>query len=297
MLRMKLGHFFAIIQVMGEKTVIIFGVSGFVGSNLAEILGSGYKIVGTYYKNRVSIPNALTIPCNVLNKDEVLPILFTFRPDVAIYCASASSLLECSENEASVNAVNTTGIFNVMEGCQRYHIQVCYISSNYVFAGKKKIYRETDTPDANTIYGKNQGTIEFYLQKTGLNYTIFRVCRMYGMGINPYRLNFFEYLQKMFNMKESVDCDHRFYQGFLDIHYLATILRLCFEEKVSNRLFQVSSSDIIALIMNLLKSIVRSFLIPPPHPLCKRYGGGCHLSRTGGEAKMGIFTICWICPI
>ena len=236
------------VKVMGKKnskkTIVIFGVSGFVGSNLAEILGVDYRVIGTYFRNPVNIPNALTVSCNVLNKEEILLILFTFRPDIAVYCASTSSLLECSEDETVTNAINTVGIFNVMEGCQRYHTQVCYISSNYVFSGKDKIYTETDVPEPNTIYGKSQSTIEFYLQKVGLNYTIFRICKMYGIGISPYRLNWFEYLQKMFDLNEHIDCDDYIHIGFLDIHYFAMILKLCFKENTTNRLFQISSSDI-----------------------------------------------------
>ena len=227
-----------------EKTVVIFGISGFVGSGLAEILSDDYRVIGTYFKNPVKIPNALTVPCNVLNKEEILPILFTFRPDIAIFCVGPSSFWEYSRDKALLDAINTVGIFNVIEGCQRYHVQVCYISSNYVFSGQDKFYTETDTPDANTVYGKSQSTIEFYLQKTGLNYTIFRVCRMYGAGINPCRLNWIEYLQEKFGSNKSVECDDHVYLGFLDIHYLAMILRLCFRENVTNRLFQISSSDV-----------------------------------------------------
>ena len=227
-----------------KKTIVIFGVSGFVGSNLAEILGANYRVIGTYFKNQVSIPNALTLPCNVLNKEEVFLILLTFRPDVAVYCASSSSLLDCSENEITINAINTVGVFNVMEGCQRYQAQVCYLSSSYVFSGKNKIYTETDTPESNTVYGKNQSTIEFYLQKAGLNYTIFRICNMYGRGISPFRLNWVEHLQKMFSANEGLDCDNFIHLGFLDIHYFAMVLDLCFRENVTNRLFQISSSDI-----------------------------------------------------
>ena len=227
-----------------EKTVIIFGVSGFVGSNLAEIFSSDYKVIGTYFKNKVSIPNVLTMPCNVLKKDETVSILFTFKPDIAIYCASVSSLLECSEDDESVKAVNTVGIFNVMDGCQRHHSQVCYISSCHVFSGKKKMYMETDILNANTFYGKNQSTVEFYLQKAGLNYTIFRVSKMYGLGLNPFHLNWFEYLKKMFSMKKHINCDNYIHIGFIDIYYLAMVLRMCFRENAVNRIFQVSSSDI-----------------------------------------------------
>ena len=213
-------------------------------SNLAEIFSSDYKVIGTYFKNKVDIPNVLTVACNVLKKEETGTILFTFKPDIAIYCASVSSLLDCPEDDESVKAINTVGIFNVMDGCQRYQSQVCYISSCHVFAGKKKIYMETDMLNANTAYGKNQSMVEFYLQKAGLNYTIFRVCKMYGIGIHPFYLNWFEYLQKMFSMKKSISCDNSIHVGFIDIHYLAMILRMCFRENAVNRLFQISSSDI-----------------------------------------------------
>ena len=226
-----------------QKTVVIFGVSSFIGSNLAEIFSADYKVIGTYFRNPVSIPDVLTLPCNIINKEEVLMVLFAFRPDIALYCVGTSSLLESARDEAEINTINTAGVFNVIEGCQRYHAQICYISSNYVFSGKNIIYRETDTPEPNTIYGKNHSMIEFYLQKSGLNYTIFRVSKVYGIGINPYRLNWFEYLQKMFGMNASVNCDDYIHLGFIDIHYLATVLKLCFNENATNRLFQISSSD------------------------------------------------------
>lgn len=227
-----------------EKTVVIFGVSGFIGSNLAEFFSSDYKVVGTYHKNKVSFPNILTLPCNVINKEEVLLILFTFKPDIAIYCVGVSSLIECSKEEEMANALNTVGLFNVTEGCQRYQIQICYISSNYVFAGEKKEYMEMDTPDSNTIYGKTQSTVEFYIQKTGLSYILFRVCRMYGRGVNPLKYNWFEYLQRSLKKNIGVVCDNYMHVGFLDIYYLAMILKICFGRGIINRLFQVSSQDI-----------------------------------------------------
>ena len=231
------------VERVPQKTVIIFGVSGFVGSNLAEIFSSEYKVIGTYFKNKVDIPNVLTVSCNVLKKEETELLLHTFRPDIAIYCANASSLLECSEDDESVKAISTVGIFNVMEGCQRYHSQVCYISSCHVFAGKKKMYMETDMLNANTAYGKHQSTIEYYLQKAGLNYMIFRASRLYGVDIHPFRFNWFEYLQKMFSIKKHINCDNAIHIGFIDIHYLAMVLRMCFRENTFNRLFQVSSRD------------------------------------------------------
>ncbi|PJB53787.1 MAG: hypothetical protein CO099_05215, partial [Bdellovibrio sp. CG_4_9_14_3_um_filter_39_7] len=74
-----------------RKTILIFGVSSFVGSNLAEYLKKDYRVVGTYNKNPVQIPGVLTLPCDVLSKDEVQLILFATKPDITIYAVGLSS--------------------------------------------------------------------------------------------------------------------------------------------------------------------------------------------------------------
>lgn len=163
----------------------MFGASSFVGSNLIEFFKKDFKVIGTYHKTYVSIPEVLTVPCDVLNKDEVQLILFAFKPDITIYCVGVSSIVECAKSSDLADALNTSGLFNVAEYCQRYKSQICYISSGYVFGGERKNYIEMDIPDATTVYGKTQAAAEFYIQKTSLNYVIFRACNLYGRGINP----------------------------------------------------------------------------------------------------------------
>jgi len=226
------------------KTIVIFGVSSFIGSNLAEFLKKDYKVIGTYAKNAVRIDGVLSISCDVLMKEEVQFILFAFKPDYVIYCAGVSSIVDCHKNEDLADALNTSGLFNVSEYCQRYKAQICYISSGFIFAGEKKNYYEMDIPDALTTYGNTQAAAEFYIQKTSLNYIVYRCCRLYGRSINPVRPNWFENLQREFLLNNSLAMDDFVYTGFLDVYYLAMVLKMNFDKGVSNRLFQVSSSDI-----------------------------------------------------
>ncbi len=226
------------------KTIVIFGVSSFIGSNLAEFFKKDYKVVGTYYKNSVRINGVLTIPCDVLAKEEVQLVLFAFKPDYVIYCAGVSSIVDCNKYEDLADALNTNGLFNVSEYCQRYKAQICYISSGFIFAGEKKNYYEMDIPDALTTYGKTQAAAEFYIQKTSLNYLVYRCCRLYGRSINPIRPNWFENLQRELLLNNSLGMDDFVNTGFLDVYYLGMILKMNFDKGVSNRLFQISSSDI-----------------------------------------------------
>lgn len=227
-----------------RKTVVIFGVSSFIGSNLAEFLKRDYKVVGTYHKNSVRIPGVLSIPCDVLAKEEVQLTLFAFKPDFVIYCAGASSIIDCHKNEELADALNTSGLFNVAEYCQRYKAQICYISSGFIFAGQKKNYFEMDIPDALTGYGKTQAAAEFYIQKTSLNYVLFRCCRLYGRSMVAQRPTWFQNFQRKIVQNKSLSMDDFIHTGFLDVYYLGLLIKMCFDRKVTNRLFQVSSTDI-----------------------------------------------------
>lgn len=226
-----------------KKTILIIGVSSFIGSNLAEYFKNKYRVVGTYRENAVSIKGVLTVPCNVLEKDEIQLILFAFKPDITIYCAGLSSLTDCANSEAKADSLNTVGLFNVAEYCQRYKSQVVAISCGYVFGGENKEYQEMDIPDSSTVFGKTKASAEFYIQKTSLNYLIFRCCPLYGRSLNPHQMTFFEKIQRKMKRNENVELDGYVYTGFLDVYYLAILMDLCFDRGVTNRLYQVSSRD------------------------------------------------------
>ena len=228
-----------------QKTILIFGVSSFVGSNLAEFLKHDYKVIGTYNKTPVFIPGVLTIPCDVLNKDEIQLVVFAFKPDITIYSVGLSSVEDCSQRETIAEALNTNGLFNVTESCERNKSQVCYISSSHVFDGLKKKYSEVDIPNALTDYGRTQASSEFYIQKNSLNYIVFRTCPLYGRSFNHNKNTWFEKLEYKIAQGKKLVADNIVYTGFLDIYYLAMVMRLCFNEGYNNRLFQVSTTDIM----------------------------------------------------
>lgn len=229
--------------IIKRKTVLIFGISSFVGSSLAEFFSRDYRVVGTYHKAHITIPGVLMLPCDVLAKEEVQLVLFATKPDITIYCVGMSSIIDCALDEERADALNTSGLFNVTEYCQRYKSQIIYISSNFVFAGEDKQYLEMDIPDPNTMYGKTQASAEFYIQKTSLNYLVFRVCRLYGRGINGTKETFFEKFQRLINERANIEIDDYVSTGFLDVYYLGMIIKLAIEKGIQNRLFQISSHD------------------------------------------------------
>lgn len=227
-----------------RKTVLIFGISSFVGSNLAEFLKKYYRVVGTFRHFPVTFPDIVTMNCDVLNRNAVQTAIYTFRPDLTIYCIGISSIKDCDRSEKISNALNTVGLFNVANYTERYGSKLCYLSSAYVFSGANQVYSENDGPDPLTVYGKTKASAEFFIQKNCLNYLIFRCSNFYGRSINPRQSTNFEILQNKMLRGETVSCDSNIHTGFLDIMYLAQIIKLATDADITNRLFQLCSADI-----------------------------------------------------
>lgn len=228
-----------------KKTILIFGISSSVGSSLAEYLKRYFKVAGTTHATPVKIQGVPVMTCDVLKRDEVQLAMYTFRPDYAIYAAGLSSIMDCAEAKNLADALNAGGLYNVSESCQRFKAQLIYLSSSYVFMGEDKYYVENDIPDPITMMGKTKAAAEFYIQRTSLNYLIFRCCQLYGRGYHPLSLTFFERLQRSIQKGQSLLCDNYMHVGFLDVMYLAMIIRLSLEKENSNRLFQINSSDVL----------------------------------------------------
>lgn len=232
------------LKVKSRKTILIIGVNSFVGSNLAEFFKKDFRVVGTYFSKNIPQQGTLTLPCNVINKEEVQLVMYAFKPDFVIYCAGVSSVKLSHDTPNLCDALNSAGLYNVAELAPRYGARVVYISNHYVFSGELKTYSEMDNPDVRTHYGKALASSEFYLQKSSLNYLIIRACKLYGRGISSLRYPFFELLQKNFKANQSNAFDDSLKQGYIDIYYLAMILKMCIDKNISNRLLHFSTQDV-----------------------------------------------------
>ena len=229
---------------MSKKTILIFGISGFIGSNLANILKYENRVIGTYFGNQTKIDGVLTFRCDLLNKNDVKLLMLTFSPNIVIYAAGAPGINECADNEDYADALNTGGLVNVLEFTQRCNSQLFFISTAHVFSGANKLFSELDRPDPNTVFGKTMAGAEFYIHKNCLNYKIIRSCNLYGRS-NGYKESFFEKMQRSFLKGESKVYDNRIKFGFLDVHYLGFIVKELLSINVKNRVFQLSSSDVM----------------------------------------------------
>ncbi len=222
---------------------MIFGISSFVGSNLAEVLKDEFRIVGTYHKTPVSISGVTCYPCDVLKKDYVAKLLAIVKPDFTIYAVGLSSLTECKLRPKLSDALNSNGAANVCSSSERVRSKFVLLSSGFVHSGDDQLFSEGDTPFSSTAYGTSLSSTEFYVQRSCLNYLILRCGILYGRSFSSAHGNWFEYLEKSLARGEKFTADDSVKSGFLDVQIVGKILKKALIDNVTNRLMHVSSGD------------------------------------------------------
>jgi dTDP-4-dehydrorhamnose reductase len=120
------------------------------------------------------------------------------------------------------------------------------LSSGFVHGGENLTYTEGDTPFPVCAFGNSLSSAEFYVQRSCLNYLIFRCGVIYGRSFRTQHPNWFEYLERSLARGEKFVVDDSVRTGFLDVKIVAEILKKALNENVTNRLLQVSSSDVMS---------------------------------------------------
>lgn len=232
--------------IKGRKTIFIFGLSSFMGSNLAEIFKKRYRVVGTYHKTPVDIEDVLAIPCDVNDKDSVRKLIYLYKPDYTFYAIGLSSLKDCQASPKLAEALNTAGVFNVTNATERYNSRFIYFSSSYVFSGENTEFIEHDTPTPSSIYGSTVTSAEFYIQKSCLNYLILRCPSLIGRTYHPLDVSFVEAIERNSIQNKKITSDSVVYTGFVDFYTLADCLDKALRIGISNRVLQICSSDVMS---------------------------------------------------
>lgn len=126
-----------------DKTLLIFGISGFVGPYLAkEFFDAGYNVIGSdIVEPSFDIFPFSFVKTNILNACEVKKTIESIKPDLIINLAAISSVGQSWEMPQTTIEINTIGALNILE-----------VSKNIcprpvvMFVGSSEEYGPSDAP-------------------------------------------------------------------------------------------------------------------------------------------------------
>jgi UDP-4-amino-4,6-dideoxy-N-acetyl-beta-L-altrosamine transaminase/dTDP-4-dehydrorhamnose reductase len=136
--------------------MLITGVSGLLGSNLAYYFKDRYDILGTYLRNSVLISGISCAKCDVTVSSDVNYIVSEFDPEIIIHCASLTDIDSCEKNKTATENVNIFGTKNIVSSILKDECKIIYISTDAVYDGLKGDFSESDKVRPQNYYGMSK---------------------------------------------------------------------------------------------------------------------------------------------
>jgi len=150
--------------------IVVIGSNGQLGSDLVKSLQDRHEVIALRHSDiEVTDYNS----CAVLKKH---------NPDVVINTAAFHKTDQCEEEPLKAFQVNAIGALNVAKTCSETGATSVYISTDYVFDGKKdNPYTENDSPNPINTYGISKLAGELYTKQNPRHY-IMRVASLFGVA-------------------------------------------------------------------------------------------------------------------
>jgi dTDP-4-dehydrorhamnose reductase len=176
-------------------TILITGVSGFLGWNLAQRLKHRYRVYGTYFDHPVDLDPGETLAFDFGNLDKIRKFCNAIQPKAIIHTVALSDADYCETHHKEALTLNTLATRELARVASFLQIQLIYISTDLVFNGETGMYSEADFPIPLSYYAKTKRLGELEIGNYCNYYVTLRLSLLYGRG-NGQNQSFFEKMEQ-----------------------------------------------------------------------------------------------------
>ena len=144
--------------------VLVFGAGGMLGNTVIRVLSemTAWRVFGTLRSDggkkffRAQIADNLITGVDVEQQDSLLRAFTHARPTIVVNCIGLIKQLTDVNDPMRVIPINTVLPHRLATLCNLTNARLIHISTDCVFSGDKGLYRESDFPDAQDLYGRSK---------------------------------------------------------------------------------------------------------------------------------------------
>lgn len=221
---------------------LITGASGLLGNRLAELATqSGHEVYSLYNSHPCVFGNP--IQGDITDRGALLKIFADTTPEVVIHTASITDVDLCEVNPELAMKVNGAATGSVSKSCEETGSYLIYVSTDYVFDGKRGDYSEEDKPAPINVYGSSKLRGEEEMARNCSRGCIARTSVIYGWG-RSYRANFATWVYEKLRANEQVGVvTDQFASPTLNTHLARMLLEVA-ERRICGTLHLAGSTRI-----------------------------------------------------
>jgi dTDP-4-dehydrorhamnose reductase len=156
---------------MDEMRILVTGARGMLGTDLVCVCEEkGHEVFATDVDE-----------LDITRLDFLHKMLGDICPDVVVNCAAYTDVDRAEEEREKAFLINGEGVKNLALVCRDLDIDLCHISTDYVFDGTKKgPYTPDDPPNPINAYGQSKLAGEKHIQDIADKFYIVRSSWLYG---------------------------------------------------------------------------------------------------------------------
>ena len=109
------------------------------------------------------------------------------QPDVVAHLAAMADVGACEREPERATAVNVAATAAIAGLCQQYGARLVFVSTEYVFDGRRGFYREDEHPSPTTVYGRTKWEAEQEVARLAPRGSIVRTSIVYGWPLQAHR--------------------------------------------------------------------------------------------------------------
>jgi len=170
-----------------NHTILITGVAGFIGSNLADrLINEGYRVIGIdnlAYGVIEQVPKEVEFYKLDIRSKDIYPIFNNV--DFVFHLAAKNCISDCQNDPLETADINVTGTVNVFEAARLANVKkVIYAESSAVYEGSKTLPTPESEVNAKSFYAISKICgmyfADAYARYYNLNTTALRYFCVYG---------------------------------------------------------------------------------------------------------------------
>lgn len=136
--------------------ILITGVSGLLGINLAEEKTSTHEVIGVDRGKLVNPPFKI-LKADLLTTGTVDSVLDSAEPNWVVNCAALADIDACEDSPELARLLNTDLPTQLARACHKRGISLLHLSTDTVFDGQRDgFYSELDVPNPLGIYAQTK---------------------------------------------------------------------------------------------------------------------------------------------
>lgn len=172
---------------MSKPRILITGVAGFIGSNLADyLLRRGYTVVGVdnlSYGVREQIPDGVAFHQLDIRDHGFFDVVN--EGDVIVHLAAKNCIADCQQDPVETASINVAGTVNVFEAARRRRAaKIIYAESSALYEGCTRLPTPESEICPQSFYAVSKAAsmafVEAYARFYGVRSTRLRYFCVYG---------------------------------------------------------------------------------------------------------------------